>query len=74
MPRPITPSSADALVKEGIIKGGMIPKLQTAVQAVNNGCGGAAIVDGRIDHAVLEELFSDEGAGTLVVADDEDEE
>jgi acetylglutamate kinase len=70
----ITPSSADALVKEGIIKGGMIPKLQTAVQAVNNGCGGAAIVDGRIDHAVLEELFSDEGAGTLVVADDEDEE
>ena len=47
---------------------------QTAVQAVNNGCGGAAIVDGRIDHAVLEELFSDEGAGTLVVADDEDEE
>ena len=63
----ITPSSADALVKEGIIKGGMIPKLQTAVQAVNNGCGGAAIVDGRIDHAVLEELFSDEGAGTLVV-------
>ena len=52
----------------------MIPKLQTAVQAVNNGCGGAAIVDGRIDHAVLEELFSDEGAGTLVVADDEDEE
>lgn len=66
----ITPTSAEDLVKEGIIKGGMIPKLQTAVQAVKGGCGGAAIVDGRIDHAVLEELFSESGAGTLVVADD----
>ena len=70
----ITPASADALVQSGVIKGGMIPKLQTAVQAVKNGCGGAAIVDGRIDHALLEELFSDEGAGTLVVADEDEEE
>ena len=70
----ITPASADALVQSGVIKGGMIPKVQTAVQAVKNGCGGAAIVDGRIDHALLEELFSDEGAGTLVVADEDEEE
>ena len=69
----ITPASAKVLIADGIIKGGMIPKLQTAVHAVNNGCGGAAIVDGRVDHAVLKELFSATGAGTLVTVDVQDE-
>lgn len=62
----ITPDSAKALIADGVIRGGMIPKLQTAVHAVNNGVGGAAIVDGRVPHAVLKELFSEQGAGTLV--------
>jgi len=65
----ITPASAKDLIATGVISGGMIPKLQTAVRAVTNGCGGAAIVDGRVDHAVVKELFSEEGAGTLVVPD-----
>lgn len=65
----ITPSSAKDLINDGVISGGMIPKLQTAVHAVEAGCGGAAIVDGRVDHAVLKELFSAEGAGTLVSPD-----
>lgn len=65
----ITPKSAKSLIAEGIIKGGMIPKLQTAVKAVNNGVGGAAIVDGRVPHAILKELFSEHGAGTLVAPD-----
>lgn len=70
----ITPRSAKDLIRSGVIKGGMIPKLETALQAVNNGCGGAAIVDGRVDHAVLKELFSAGGAGTLVTADVDDEQ
>ena len=43
---------------DGTVSEGMIPKILTAVQAVENGVGGAAIVDGREDHAVLKELFS----------------
>ncbi|KAJ8613540.1 hypothetical protein CTAYLR_002162 [Chrysophaeum taylorii] len=62
----ITPASARDLIADGIVRGGMIPKLQTAVTAVNNGVDGAAIVDGRVPHAVLLELFSEKGAGTLV--------
>mmetsp|Transcript_20989 Transcript_20989/g.67623 ORF Transcript_20989/g.67623 Transcript_20989/m.67623 type:complete len:338 (-) Transcript_20989:105-1118(-) len=62
----ITPQSARKLIADGVIKGGMIPKLQTAVHAVNHGVKGAAIVDGREDHAILKELFSKHGAGTLV--------
>jgi acetylglutamate kinase len=66
----ITPTSANELIKSGIIKGGMIPKVQTALQAVEGGVEGAAIVDGRVDHAVLKELFSVSGAGTLVTCDE----
>lgn len=65
----ITPRSAKDLIADGVIKGGMIPKLQTAVNAVTNGVKGAAIVDGRVHHAILKELFSKHGAGTLVTPD-----
>ncbi|KAJ1447063.1 acetylglutamate kinase [Pelagophyceae sp. CCMP2097] len=67
----LTPSAARALIVSRTINGGMIPKIQTAVQAVERGVGGAAIVDGRADHAILIELCSPEGAsatGTLVTA------
>ena len=66
----ITPTSATELIKSGIIKGGMIPKVQTALQAVEGGVEAAAIADGRVDHAVLKELFSVSGAGTLVTCDE----
>ncbi|KAH8058801.1 acetyl-CoA:L-glutamate N-acetyltransferase [Aureococcus anophagefferens] len=66
----ITPTSANELIKSGVIKGGMIPKVQTALQAVEGGVEGAAIVDGRVDHSVLKELFSVSGAGTLVTCDE----
>lgn len=65
----ITPESAKGLIATGVITGGMIPKLQTALKAVNNGVNGAAIIDGRVPHAVLLELFSADGAGTLVTRD-----
>ncbi|KAH8062843.1 acetyl-CoA:L-glutamate N-acetyltransferase [Aureococcus anophagefferens] len=53
----ITPTSASELIKSGVIKGGMIPKVQTALQAVEGGVEGAAIVDGRVDHSVLARLL-----------------
>lgn len=57
---------ASALVKNGTAKGGMIPKLETAIKAVKDGVGATAILDGRVPHAILLELFTELGAGTLV--------
>ena len=53
------------LQKEGIISGGMIPKVQCCVDAVHGGVSSAFIIDGRIPHSILIELFSDEGIGTM---------
>ena len=50
----------------GTITGGMIPKIKTCLDAVNNGVTGVVIVDGRKPHSILFELFSDKGAGTLI--------
>lgn len=57
---------AMSLIKNGTAQGGMIPKLETAMQAVKDGVGAAAILDGRVPHAILLELFTALGAGTLV--------
>ena len=65
----MTAQQARALIETGIIHGGMIPKVETCLEAVEQGVGGAVIVDGRTPHAVLLELFTEHGAGTLVVAD-----
>jgi len=54
------------LIESGTIAGGMLPKVQCALDAVSAGVKGAHIVDGRVPHAVLLELFSDQGVGTLV--------
>ncbi len=54
------------MLKDGDISGGMIPKINTCLDAVNNGVTGVAIVDGRKPHSILFELFSDKGAGTLI--------
>ena len=56
----------EALTKDGTIQGGMIPKLQCALDAVAAGTESSCIIDGRVPHAVLLELLTDEGMGTLV--------
>jgi acetylglutamate kinase len=61
----LTPATIDALIEDGTVSGGMIPKLQNAVSAVAQGAGGAAIVDGRNPQALLRALYAANG-GTLV--------
>lgn len=55
-----------ALIREGVISGGMIPKIQCCVDAVEDGVNRVHILDGRIEHSVLIELFTDAGAGTMI--------
>ncbi len=55
-----------ALKEDGTIQGGMIPKIQCALDTVNAGTKSACIIDGRVPHAVLLELLTDEGMGTLI--------
>ena len=57
---------AKKMLNNGIISGGMIPKINTCLDAVNNGVTGVVIVDGTKPHSILFELFSDKGAGTLI--------
>ena len=64
--REIRRDGVDALIADETISGGMIPKLETAAKAVNMGVGGAVILDGRERHALLMELFTEHGAGTIV--------
>lgn len=64
--REIRRDRVDGLMQDGTITGGMIPKLETAANAVNMGVGGAVILDGRERHALLMELFTEHGAGTIV--------
>jgi acetylglutamate kinase len=54
------------LVKEGIITGGMIPKVETCINAVENGVKTAHILDGRREHSILLEIFTKDGIGTMV--------
>ncbi len=62
----INSAVAEKMLKDGDISGGMIPKINTCLDAVNNGVTGVVIVDGRKPHSILFELFSDKGAGTLI--------
>ena len=62
----INSSIAEKMLKDGDISGGMIPKINTCLDAVNNGVTGVVIVDGRKPRSILFELFSDKGAGTLI--------
>ena len=59
-------SAVPGLVKDGIISGGMIPKIECCVEAVRSGVHSTVILDGRIPHSILIELLSDEGIGTLL--------
>ena len=65
----LDPTKIQALVDEGTISGGMIPKLETCVKAVQDGVDAAVVLDGRIPHAMLLEIFTSKGAGTLVKDD-----
>lgn len=62
----IRSNEAEKLVNDQTIHGGMIPKIKTCIEAVNNGVRGVVIIDGRKPHSILFELFSDLGAGTLI--------
>jgi len=62
-------SGLAALTADGTISGGMIPKVQACVDAVEAGVGSAHMVDGRVPHVVLLELFTDPGIGTMVLPD-----
>jgi acetylglutamate kinase len=62
----LTLEKVDALVADGTITGGMLPKIGCALDAVKGGVNSAHIIDGRVPHAVLVELFTDEGIGTLI--------
>mgnify|MGYP001298017549 CR=1 FL=1 len=59
-------SEVDKLISNGTISGGMIPKVQTCVEAVKNGVKAAVILDGRLEHSILLEIFTEHGVGTLI--------
>jgi acetylglutamate kinase len=65
----LTISAARDLIQNGTIAGGMIPKIETCIGAIEQGVEGVVILDGRVPHAVLLELFTDQGAGTLIEPD-----
>ena len=65
----LTPKTVDSLIEDGTISGGMIPKIQCALDAVRSGVKSAVIVDGRVPHATLLEIFTNEGVGTLISRD-----
>jgi len=64
----LKPADIAGLRSDGTISGGMIPKLETCIHAVEAGCEAAVILDGRVPHAMLLEMFTAEGAGTLIRA------
>ena len=65
----ITVNEAEKLKSDGIISGGMIPKVDCCIRAINEGVNKVIIMDGRISPSILMELFTDEGAGTMFVKD-----
>jgi acetylglutamate kinase len=65
----VTASELGAMIDDGRLSGGMIPKVAAALHAVRHGVGSAHLLDGRVPHVVLLELFSDEGIGTMITDD-----
>jgi acetylglutamate kinase len=64
--REMSARQARALIADGTISGGMIPKVETSIEALDRGVAGVVILNGKTPHAVLLELFTDHGAGTLI--------
>ncbi|MBQ8533715.1 MAG: acetylglutamate kinase [Clostridia bacterium] len=65
----LTVSEARKLYDEGVISGGMIPKVDCCIEAIEKGVKNVVIMDGRVPHSILMELLTDEGAGTMVMGD-----
>jgi acetylglutamate kinase len=63
----LTMADARAMIHDGVISGGMIPKVETCLEALDNGVEGVVILNGKTPHVVLVELFTEHGAGTLIV-------
>ena len=69
----LTIPEATKLFEEDVISGGMIPKVECCIDAIHMGVKKVIIMDGRVPHAILMELLTDEGAGTMVIGDENDE-
>ena len=65
----LTVSEAEELIREGVISGGMIPKVKACISALKKGVESVHIINGRIPHSILLELFTEEGIGTMIVKD-----
>ena len=68
----VTVSEAVKLYEEGVISGGMIPKVDCCIEAIHMGVKSVVIMDGRVPHSILMETLTDEGAGTMVVGEEEE--
>ncbi|MEL0090602.1 MAG: hypothetical protein VW714_08985, partial [Rhodospirillales bacterium] len=62
----ISADLARSMIRDGIIKGGMIPKIETCLDAVQEGVEASVILDGRVPHAILLEIFTERGDGTII--------
>jgi len=62
----LTPKRIDALFADGTLSGGMLPKISSALDAARSGVKSVHIIDGRVEHALLLEILTDEGVGTLI--------
>ncbi len=62
----VTPAQIDAMVADGTLSGGMLPKISSALEAAQNGVKRVHIIDGRVEHALLLEIFTNQGIGTLI--------
>ncbi len=67
----LTASQAEKLIEDGFIGGGMLPKLHNCTEAIREGVGRVHILDGRIAHCLLLEIFTNKGIGTAIIADDD---
>ena len=65
----VTIEEAEELKKQGVISGGMIPKIDCCIDAISHGVKNVVIMDGRVPHSILMEILTDEGAGTMVMGD-----
>ena len=62
----VTPKQIDDMVADGTLSGGMLPKISSALDAARSGVRGVHIIDGRVEHALLLEILTEEGVGTLI--------
>jgi acetylglutamate kinase len=64
----LTPKEIEKLVEDGTLSGGMLPKINSALDAAKSGVNAVHIIDGRVEHALLLEILTDQGVGTLIKA------